>query len=60
MRGWLDVDGRAYVVTPGRRAGSHLVGDLAHSNALVVVPEDVTEVADGGAVDVMVLERRLS
>jgi molybdopterin molybdotransferase len=60
MRGWLDVvDGR-YVVRPVGGAGSHLVGGLAHSNCLVVVPEDVSEVAVGGAVEVMVLERRLS
>ena len=60
MRGWLDVvDGR-YVVRPVGGAGSHLVGGLAHSNALVVVPESVTEVLEGGAVEVMVLERRLS
>ena len=45
MRGWLDVvDGR-YVVRPVGGAGSHLVGGLAHANALIVVPEDVTEVA---------------
>jgi molybdopterin molybdotransferase len=60
MRGWLDVvDGR-YVVRPVGGAGSHLVGGLAHSNCLIVVPEDVTEVPDGSAVEVMVLERRLS
>ena len=41
-------------------AGSHLIGALAHANALIVVPEDVTEVPEGGAVEVMVLERRLS
>ena len=28
-------------------AGSHLVGGLAQANALIVVPEDVTEVAGG-------------
>ena len=60
MRGWLDVvDGR-YVVRPVGGAGSHLVGGLAHSNCLIVVPEDVTQVPDGSAVEVMVLERRLS
>jgi molybdopterin molybdotransferase len=60
MRGWLDVvDGR-YVVRPVGGAGSHLVGGLAHSNCLIVVPEDVTDVPDGSAVEVMVLERRLS
>ena len=60
VRGWLDVDDGRYVVRPVGGAGSHLVGDLAHANALIVVPEDVTEVPEGGAVEVMVLERRLS
>jgi len=59
-RAWLDVvDGR-YVVRPVGGAGSHLVGDLAHANALIVVPEAVTDVPAGGTVEVMVLERRLS
>jgi molybdopterin molybdotransferase len=57
-RGWLDVEDGHYVVTPIGGQGSHLVGDLAHSNSLIVVAEDVTQVADGAAVDVMVLERR--
>jgi molybdopterin molybdotransferase len=60
MRGWLDVVEGRYVVRPIGGAASHLVGGLAHSNALIVVPADVTEVAEGGAVEVMVLERRLS
>ena len=60
MRGWLDVVEGRYVVRPIGGAASHLVGGLAHSNALIVVPEDVTEVAEGGAVEVMVLERRRS
>ena len=60
MRGWLDVAEGRYVVRPIGGAASHLVGGLAHSNALIVVPDDVTEVAEGGAVEVMVLERRLS
>ena len=60
MRGWLDVVDGKYVVRPVGGAGSHLVGGLAHSNALIVVPEDVTEVAEGAAIEVMVLERRLS
>lgn len=59
-RAWLDVvDGR-YVVRPVGGAGSHLIGNLAHANALMVVPETVTEVPVGGTVEVMVLERRLS
>jgi molybdenum cofactor synthesis domain len=57
-RGWLDVEDGNYVVTPVGGQGSHLVGDLAHANALIVVSEDVTEVPDGAPVDVMVLERR--
>jgi molybdopterin molybdotransferase len=60
LRGWLDVVEGRYVVRPVGGSGSHLVGGLAHANALVVVPEDVTEVPEGGAVEVMVLERRLS
>jgi molybdopterin molybdotransferase len=59
-RGWLDVEDGRYVVRPVGGAGSHLVGDLAHANALIVVPEAVTEVPAGGTVEVMVLERRLS
>ncbi len=38
--------------------GSHMLGDLAQANALVVVPEAVTELAAGAEVDVMLLERR--
>jgi molybdopterin molybdotransferase len=59
-RAWLDVRNGRYVVSPVGGPGSHLVGDLAHANALIVVPEDVTEVPDGDPVDVMVLERRNS
>jgi len=36
--------------------GSHLIGDLALSNALVVVPEDVTAVAAGEQVQVLRLD----
>jgi molybdopterin molybdotransferase len=60
MRGWLDVADGTYVVRPVGGAGSHLVGALAHANALIVVPEAVTDVPEGSAVEVMVLERRLS
>ena len=37
-------------------AGSHLVGDLASANCLIVVPEDVTSVEAGESVDVLMLE----
>ncbi len=59
-RAWLGVTDGRYVVRPVGGPGSHLVGDLAHANALIVVPEAVTEVPAGGTVEVMVLERRLS
>ena len=60
MRGWLDVAEGRYVVRPVGGPGSHLVHGLAHANALIVIPEAVTEVAEGSAVEVMVLERRLT
>lgn len=59
-RAWLDVADGRYVVRPVGGAGSHLVGNLAHANALIVVPERVTDVPAGGTVEVMVLERRLT
>ncbi|MDP9418345.1 MAG: molybdopterin molybdotransferase MoeA [Actinomycetota bacterium] len=57
-RAWLDQEGERAVVRPVGGSGSHLVGDLAHANALIVVPEEVTHVPAGGTVNVMVLERR--
>jgi molybdopterin molybdotransferase len=59
-RGWLSVEDGRYVVKPVGAQGSHLVNDLAHANCLIVVPESVTVVPEGGAVTVMVLERRLT
>jgi molybdopterin molybdotransferase len=38
-------------------AGSHLLYGLAHSNALVVLGEDVTAVAAGETVSVLALDR---
>ncbi len=43
------------VVTPVGGAGSHLVAALAQANALVVVPEDVEDVALGTEVEVVLL-----
>lgn len=43
-------------VSPVGGHGSHLIGDLASSDALVVVPEDVTEVAAGEQVQVLRLD----
>ncbi|GAA3191097.1 MULTISPECIES: gephyrin-like molybdotransferase Glp [Streptomyces] len=53
LRGSYDPDAAA--VTPVGGAGSHLIGALAHANALIVVPEDTTEVAAGEDVDVVLL-----
>lgn len=44
-------------VTPIGGHGSHLMGSLARSNALLVIGEDVSEVAAGRSVPVMVLDR---
>ncbi|MGP8301259.1 molybdotransferase-like divisome protein Glp [Streptomyces inhibens] len=53
LRGSYDPD--AGTVTPVGGAGSHLIKAMAHADALIIVPEDVTEVAEGGAVDVVLL-----
>jgi molybdopterin molybdotransferase len=58
LRGWLSVDGGAYAVRAVGGRGSHLIASLAAANALIVVPEDQTEVEAGAAVSVMLLERR--
>jgi molybdopterin molybdotransferase len=57
VRGRFDIDSKGAHVTPVGGHGSHLVGDLAEANALVVVPEDVISVAAGEHVQVMVLDR---
>ena len=44
-------------VAPVGGSGSHLVGDLAASDALIVVPEDVTAVAAGETVTVIRLDQ---
>jgi len=59
-RAQLDVVEGRYVVRPVGGSGSHLVNDLAHANALIVVPERMTDVPAGSTVNVMVLERRHS
>jgi molybdopterin molybdotransferase len=58
LRVALEVRDGAYVVTPVSGAGSHLLAGMARANALAVVPEDVEHVPEGGAVEVLVLERR--
>ncbi|MBB5939808.1 molybdotransferase-like divisome protein Glp [Streptomyces zagrosensis] len=54
LRGRYDAD--AGSVTPVGGAGSHLVRALAHANALIVLPEETTELEPGGMVDVVLLD----
>jgi molybdopterin molybdotransferase len=55
-RGTLSVvDGRL-AVTPVGPQGSHMIGDLADSDALIVVPEAVTSVEAGETVTVLPLD----
>ena len=56
VRAEYDVDAAGPCVTPVGGHGSHLIGDLAASNALVVVPADVTAVAAGEQVRVLRLD----
>lgn len=50
------VDAAGPAVTPVGGHGSHLIGDLAQSDALVVVPEGVSSVAAGEQVQVLRLD----
>ncbi|SDI88312.1 gephyrin-like molybdotransferase Glp [Nonomuraea jiangxiensis] len=50
LRGVLAADG---TVSPVHGQGSHQLAALAMANALIVVPEDVTEVAEGASVEVI-------
>ncbi|WP_151083458.1 gephyrin-like molybdotransferase Glp [Nocardioides cynanchi] len=55
-RGTLSVIGGRLAVTPVGPQGSHLIGDLADSDALIVVPESVTSVDAGETVTVLPLD----
>jgi molybdopterin molybdotransferase len=55
LRGWYSGGQVSQVGGPG----SHLVAHLARANCLVVVPEDVTELAAGAEVDVVLIEGAL-
>ncbi len=58
VRAVLSVQDDRYVVEPVGGSGSHLMGAMAAANGLVVIDEDVTDVAAGSPVTVMMLERR--
>jgi len=51
----LQDDQGALVVTPTPQQGSGMLNSLAHANAFIVVPEDVTELGAGSLVDVLPL-----
>jgi len=53
----LDTTG-AYAVRPAGGSSSHLVGGLAQADALAVVDPDVTEVAVGHTVPIILLRER--
>ena len=57
-RAHLETAGPERVVRQVGGAGSHLVGALARSNALIVVPADVTDVPAGTQVEVLMTEAR--
>ena len=56
VRAEYAVDRGGPFVTPVGGHGSHLIGDLAASNALVVVPEDVTSLPAGEQVQIVWLD----
>jgi molybdopterin molybdotransferase len=57
VRAAFDVTPRGATVTPVGGHGSHLVGDLAAANALLVVAEEATGLDAGATVGVLVLDR---
>ena len=57
LRAQFEIDGKGAHVAPVGGHGSHLVGDLSEANSLIVVPSEVTSVAGGEQVQVLVLDR---
>ncbi len=57
VRARFEIDSRGAHVVPVGGHGSHLMGDLAEANALIVVPEDTASVSPGEQVQVLVLDR---
>lgn len=57
VRAVFEVTHRGAKVTPIGGAGSHLIGGLAHANALIVVGEDETALNMGDTVRTLVLDR---
>ncbi len=59
MRGQVGLDAEGRYVEPVGGPGSHLIGHLAESNSLIVVPEDTTALDPGDAVQVLVLDAEI-
>lgn len=57
VRAQFEVTPRGATVTPVGGYGSHLVGDLAAANALLVIAEDATGLDAGATAGVLVLDR---
>ena len=57
LRGDLDAGDVKVRVSPVGGPGSHLVGDLAHANALIVVPSETTSLDAGATVTVVPLDQ---
>ena len=56
LRGDADLDAGGRYVAPVGGPGSHLIGDLANANCLIVVPEEVTALGQGDRVQVLMLD----
>jgi molybdopterin molybdotransferase len=56
-RGFFEVTEHGARVTPVGGPGSHLIGSLARSNCLIMIPEATGTVDQGSTVDVLVLDR---
>jgi molybdopterin molybdotransferase len=56
LRASYEVGRDGPTVSPVGGPGSHLVGELAHANALIVVPEDTSSVPAGEMVQVLALD----
>ena len=56
LRGRAGSDEQGAYVEPVGGPGSHLVGALSEANCLIVVPEDVTALGQGGRVQVLMLD----
>ncbi|WP_224769215.1 molybdotransferase-like divisome protein Glp [Nocardioides ochotonae] len=56
LRAEYVVESSGASVAPVGGAGSHMIGELASANALIVVPEDATMIAAGERVDVIPLD----